>query len=109
MALGALGVLFCLIIILSILSILTVTIKKGALLNKFWILILVVMYCLVLSYLNFTAVPTNFIISKVISVLFALCSIAALGLRSLKNNDFKLSQLLLIISILGNTIQLWFF
>ncbi len=109
MALGMLNILFCLTIFLSIFSIIIITIKNGTLLNKFWILILLVMYCLILSFINFTAVPSNYIINKTISVIFALCSVSALGLRSLKNNDNRFCRILLIISIVGNMIQLLFF
>lgn len=55
------------------------------------------------------AVPSNYIINKTISVIFALCSVSALGLRSLKNNDNRFCRILLIISIVGNMIQLLFF
>lgn len=109
MALGVLNIIFCLAVLLSIASILLITFKNGALLNKLWIFVLIVMYSLILSFMNFTSAPSNYLIYKVVSVIFALCAVSALGLKSLKSSNILYSKILLIVSILGSTIQLLFF
>lgn len=53
MALGLLGLLFLLCIFLSIIGIFFVVLKNGYLLNKKWIFISLVIYCLLLSFIIF--------------------------------------------------------
>lgn len=108
MALGILGIIYCLAILLSIAGIIFITFKHGTLLNKLWVFILIVMYCLLLSYINFTSAPSNFLVDKGVAAVLGLCSISALGLKSLKSSKTQYSKILLLVSILGSTIQLIF-
>lgn len=106
MALGLLGLLFLLCIFLSIIGIFFVVLKNGYLLNKKWIFISLVIYCLLLSFINFTAAPSNYLINKLFGILFALCAISSIFFKSNKANYCRL---LIGISIIGNMIQLLFF
>lgn len=106
MALGLLRLLFLLFIFLSIIGIFFVVLKNGYLLNKKWIFISLVIYCLLLSFINFTAEPSNYLINKLFGILFALCAISSIFFKSNKANYCRL---LIGISIIGNMIQLLFF
>lgn len=61
---------------------------------------------LLLSFINFTAAPSNYLINKLFGILFALCAISSIFFRSNKENYCRL---LIGISIIGNMIQLLFF
>lgn len=98
MALGVLAIFFYVIIALVVLGSLGIFVIKNPLLQKILILFMVIL-SIAIGIINFTSLPSNFILKKIIAVLISLIPVGGLVLAYYK----KINPLILkIIIILGN-------
>ena len=101
----ALGFLFIITSIIAILIISTITIsffRKEDILKKNWFTCFILAFIVVLTIISFTALPSNYVIYKIITVSLGLLGLLGLYLNKVKNVEFKISIFLIIISLLGN-------
>ncbi|WP_066895517.1 hypothetical protein [Clostridium nigeriense] len=101
----ALGILFILTIVIGILILSTVGIgffSKDNILNKKWYAYYALIAILVLTIITFTALPSNYIIYKSLTVLLGLLGILGIYLGKTKKVHYKIGIFLISISLLGN-------
>lgn len=104
MALGLLFILSIVLLVLFLISIGLLFYKKGELGKKPFIFGLILVYSLILAFLSFTALPTNYIFQRMV------CLIASgLGILSIffKKNNFKIARIILIFSMILSLIIMY--
>lgn len=102
MALGILSIITVIIIMLIGATITIGLLKKDSAFDENWFLYSVLAIILALTIITFTALPSNYIVYKIISVLLGLLGVLGVYLGKTKKMDFKISVVLITISLLGN-------
>ncbi|WP_211745618.1 hypothetical protein [Paenibacillus sp. Marseille-Q4541] len=106
MALGLLVIMFTIIAIISIVSIgLLFTVKNRKINNI--IFAVTVIIGIVVSYMNFTALPTNYTTEQIVAVIFGLLAVIALILKFM--NKDRVAKILSAASVVLGVVQLFFF
>ena len=102
MALGILSIITVIIIMLIGATITIGLLKKDSAFDENWFLYSVLAIILALTIITFTALPSNYIVYKIISALLGLLGVLGVYLGKTKKMDFKISVVLITISLLGN-------
>lgn len=102
LALGILSILTITIIILIVSTITIGLLKKNDIFNKNWFIYYILILIAVLTVITFTALPSNYIIYKTVSVLLGLVGVLGVYLGKTKKLDIKINVVLISISLLGN-------
>lgn len=103
----ALGILVIINVILLVLTIgLQVLLYKSKSSNG--IVIINMLFSLILSYLAFTALPTNFTIQRILAIVMAIVAVLAVVIK-FRNAEFVLlSKIALSISIVVSSVLLFY-
>lgn len=101
----ALGFLFITTIIIGIIIAATITIaflKKDTIFNEIWFIYCSLILIAALTVIAFTALPSSYVIYRIIAI--SLGALGALGvyLGKLKKLGFKMSIVIIAISLIGN-------
>lgn len=108
MALGALFVLFIILTTVSILSItLLYTLKNEKLKNMFFYFLCG--WSIIITSLNITALPSNYLVSRLIASIFGLLAVISIIIKIKKPHKKSLSYLLASASALLGLVDLFFF
>lgn len=102
MALGFLFIITSIIGILIVSTIIVSFLSKGDILKKNWFIYYILSFIVVLTVISFTALPSNYIIYKIISVSLGLLGVLGVYLTKVKNLEFKIVIFLIALSLLGN-------
>ena len=102
MALGILSIITVIIIMLIGATITIGLLKKDGAFDENWFVYSVLAIIVALTIITFTALPSNYIVYKIISVLLGLLGVLGVYLGKTKKMDFKISVVLITISLLGN-------
>lgn len=102
---GALYIIFWIIVILDIISINLLCIKKGKYAKVNSVIYGISLYGLILSYIQYTSAPSNYIHMKILALFYMLCSISIL---ILKKNNFELGKMILMFLLICSTITIFF-
>lgn len=105
MALGVLGIIAVVTMIAGLA--LQILLYIGKYRNNNIIFILNVVLALVVAYMSFTALASNFIAQKVLAVGLGLLSLLAAILRVQTKGSYMMSKIMLSISVIGGIIQLF--
>lgn len=104
MALGYLFILCISLLILSIISIISLGVTKRPKMTK-TIIFITTGFSLLLTYMNVTSWPSNYILQQVIGYVLGGCSL--LGIFMFYRKQIIWSKILICFSILANFIQLF--
>lgn len=97
MALGLLFVLTVILLVLFLISIGLLVYKGGKLGEKNIFFGIIVIYALVLAFISFTALPTNYTIQRIVCLIAGILGIISIVF---KKNNFKISRLILVTSMI---------
>lgn len=108
MALGYLSILFMVLVVVTLLSItLIYTLKDKKL--KDGVFFFLCIWSLLIAVINFTGLPTNYLIQRLIACLIGLLAIVAIGVKIKIPNKANLSYLLASASALLGLLDIFFF
>lgn len=108
MAISYLSILFIVIGLFSALGITSILlIKNNNLKNNLFYLL--VIWSIFVTYINVTALPSNYLTQRVIAFSFGLLAILSAIINYKNPQKAKIAQILVIISILCGIIQLFIF
>ena len=105
MALGVLGIIAVVTMIAGLA--LQILLYIGKYRNNSLIFILNVVLALIVAYMSFTALASNFIAQKVLAVGLGILSLLAAVLRVQTTGSHMMSKIMLSISVVGGIIQLF--
>lgn len=105
MALGVLLILFIVFIITAV--IIQILLYKSKNKSKNTIYIINMLFALIMSYLAFTSLPTNYTEQRVLATVWGVISILALIIKLSKEKFIVVSKIMLTIAILGSLVQLF--
>ena len=107
MALGYLSVLYLVILVLSILGISLLFFLKNSKLKNVVFYFLVI-WSMLIAYLNATSLPTNYIVQQIIAWLFGYISIIAIIIKVKKTGKTNIPYILVTISVLLGIFMMFF-
>lgn len=106
MALGVLSILFVALAILSLICLVLLYMRKGMYSDKNIIFLIMSLYSIVISCMNYTALPSNYILLKVLALVWGLLAASAFILKVTNADNFNKARLILAISLIGGMVQL---
>ena len=109
MALGHLGILYVSLIVLSIIGIVMIYIKKGNDITGNGIFSAVSLLGLIISWFNYTALPSNYTGSRIIALGWGILALIAAIMKFTSKDKGSVARFILILSVLGGLINLIFF
>lgn len=102
---GELFIMLLAVIIIDIISIIMLFSKHGKYAKDSILMYAISIYGLMLAFMQYTAGPSNDVLTKVLGLFYVVCFIGSL---ILKKNNFYLSRLLLSFSLICSTITVFF-
>lgn len=75
--------------------------------NSHFVFMANVLLSLVLAFIAYSSLPSNFTMQRVIAVITGLIAISAIGIRLKTKENFIISKLMLTISIIAGLIQIY--
>lgn len=106
MALGWLFIVFLVMTGISIAGVAALFLMKNETVKKY-VFIGLVIWGLVIAYLEFTALPVNFTVEKISAVAIGLLGVFGLGIKFMTGHE-KAANLLVTLSVLLGMFQLFF-
>lgn len=104
----ALGVLMIFYIVLTVIGlIIQFLLYKGKRKTNNSIFIINMLFAIFLSYISYTALPTNYTGQKLIAIVWSVIAILAVLLKLTTNKPSTLSKLMLSLSIIGNILLIY--
>lgn len=105
----ALGVLFIFyLVLISVAVILQFLLYKSKYKSSNGIFIINMLFVIFLTYLAYTALPTNYTIQKSIAIFWASFAVLAVVLKLITGKSSVVSRVILSLSIIGSFLQLYF-
>jgi len=104
MALGVLKVLIIILIIAAVISQILLYRRKSTSANS--IFIVNMLFGILLSYMVFSALPTNFTGQRVLAIVWGVIAVLAVVLKLTNQKLITVSRVLLTIAIIGGLVQL---
>lgn len=104
MALGILMIIFIVLIITAVIIQILLYRQKGDSKNN--IFIINMLLGLLLSYLAYTSLPSNFIEQKILAIAWGIISVLALVVKLSSRKFIVASKVMLTVAILGSLVQL---
>lgn len=104
MVLGILKILFIILILAAIITQILLYRRKSRFGNS--IFIINMLLGIILSYLAFTALPTNFTGQRIIAIAWGVIAVLAVVLKLTNEKLITASKILLSIAIIGGLVQL---
>lgn len=102
MAIGILSITTLIVAILIISTIILGFLKRGDILNKSWYIYSNSLLIILLTFISFTALPSNYIIYKSITIILGAVGLLALYLNKIGKLKHEYALILITISLLGN-------
>lgn len=109
MALGSLNILYMILIVLAIIGTVMIYIKKGNDITGNGIFSAVSLLGLIISWFNYTALPSNYTGSRIIALGWGILSLIAVIIKFTSKDKGSIARFVLTISVLGGLINLIFF
>lgn len=102
MALGILAIMALVAVLLGFLAIGLLFSKQGKFMNNIFVFIGVQLYCVILSWLYITSLPSNFTFQRIIGIILLIISVGVVFLkkRNFKASRFTLAALVFILPII---------
>ena len=102
MALGVLSIMTIVIIMLIAATITIGLLKKDSAFSENWFTYSVLALIVVITIITYTSLPINYISYKVTTVVLGLLGVLGVYLSKTKKVDYKISIVLIAISLLGS-------
>ena len=102
MAIGILSITTLIVSILIISTIILGFLKRGDILNKSWFIYYNLILIIVLTFISFTSLPSNYIGYKFLTVILAILGLLSLYLNKIGKLKNQYALILIIISLVGN-------
>lgn len=102
MAIGILTILIVVAALLILSSIVLGFLKKDYILNKRWFIYCNLILIILLTFMSFTALPSNYVIYKIIIIILGVVGLLALYLNKLGKLKHEYTLILITISLVGN-------
>lgn len=102
MALGFLKIIFIVILIMAVIGQFFLYMKGRSRIALIWNTVLGI----IISYLVYTSLPSNFTFQKVLALVWAIIAIVAFILDLRKKETLLISKIMLTVSVVGGIIQL---
>lgn len=102
MAIGILSILTFVVALLILASIVLGFLKRDYILNKSWFIYGNLILIILLTFISFTALPSNYVIYKIITIILGVLGLLALYLNKIGKLKHEYALILITISLLGN-------
>lgn len=102
MAIGILTILTVILALLILGSIVLGFLKRDHILNEAWFIYGNLILIILLTFMSFTALPSNYIIYKIITIILGVVGLLALYLNKIGKLKHEYALILITISLLGN-------
>ena len=102
MAIGIITILTAVLGLLILGSIVLGFLKRDHILNESWFIYGNLILIILLTFMSFTALPSNYIIYKIITIILGVVGLLALYLNKIGKLKHEYALILITISLLGN-------
>lgn len=100
-------IIFILLGLTSIFAIISLFYNDGKLVKNKFILTLLTLHILLLGFIGFTALPSNYIFQRSISIIFILVGLIGCFLNFSKKDSTLISRILILLSIIGSSLIIY--